>query len=88
MKNQAATLNQHKSSHLGWFVSSDRIKNEVSQSKPGLSTDVLASDNDAFLLFSAVLNRLRRGMLIKKRHVKILLIDQRLYNICISGICH
>ncbi|KAH0867951.1 LOW QUALITY PROTEIN: hypothetical protein HID58_074973 [Brassica napus] len=23
-KNQAATLNQHKSSHLGWFVSSDR----------------------------------------------------------------
>ncbi|RID62783.1 hypothetical protein BRARA_E01831 [Brassica rapa] len=43
MKNQAATLNQHKSSHLGWFVSSDRIKNEVSQSKPGLSTDVLAS---------------------------------------------
>ncbi|RID59125.1 hypothetical protein BRARA_F02374 [Brassica rapa] len=43
MKNQAATLIQHKSSHLGWFVSSDRIKNEVSQSKPGLSTDVLAS---------------------------------------------
>lgn len=30
----------------------------------------------------------RRFLKIKKRHVKILQFDQRLYNICMNGISH